>query len=55
MVLGSGNRDVLFNSSQQYAPFLSTCIYILLQVDSQFLMSPSPRRKNALYFFLISI
>ena len=51
MVLGSGNRDVLFcsNSSQQYAPFLSTCIYILLQVDSQFLMSPSPRRKNALY------
>ena len=55
MVLGNGNRDVLFNSSQQYAPFLSTCIYILLQVDSQFLMSPSPRRKNALYFFLISV
>ena len=45
MVLKSGNREVLFNSNQQYAPFLSTCIYILLQVDSQFIMSPSPRRK----------
>ena len=50
MVLGSGNRDVLFNSSQQYAPLsVYMYIYILLQVDSQFLMSPSPRRKNALY------